>query len=191
VTLEKIRHTFAEAARNLALLADVAPQLLRAAEIVAERLRAGGTVFLCGNGGSAADAEHLAAEFQGRFLAEREPLPAIALSANSSAMTAIANDYGYEEVFARQLRGLAKANDVLIAISTGGNSRNVIRALSVARDLGIPTIGLSGKNESAMTPLCDPCIRVPSTATPRIQEMHILVGHTICELVEAALASPG
>ena len=144
--------------------------------------------MFCGNGGSAADAQHLAAELMGRFMIDRAPLPAMALTVNSSAMTAIANDYSYEEVFDRQLRGIGRSGDVLVAISTSGNSGNVVRAIEAAREINILTIGLTGESGGRMGNLCDICIRVPSASTPRIQEMHIAVGHCLCELVEAALA---
>jgi len=143
--------------------------------------------MFCGNGGSAADSQHLAAELQGRFLRERAPLAALALTANASALTAIGNDYGFDEVFERQLRGLAKSGDVLIGISTSGNSKNVLRALTAAKSMGLYTVGLTGESGAAMVNCCDAIVRVPSKHTARIQEMHIGVGHVICQIIEDAL----
>jgi D-sedoheptulose 7-phosphate isomerase len=142
-----------------------------------------------GNGGSAADAQHLAAEFVGRYLQERDPLPALALNANSSAVTAISNDYGYEQVFARQLEALASRGDVAVGISTSGNSHSVIQALRSARRLGLFTIGLTGSSGGRMHGVVDALIAVPSDETPRIQECHILVGHALCDAVEQAITA--
>jgi D-sedoheptulose 7-phosphate isomerase len=177
-----------ETAASFQGITSLAREVGEAKAILLKALRSGGRVFFCGNGGSAADAQHLAGEFLGRFLLERAPWPALALTVNTSTLTAIANDYGYETVFARQLAGLGRAGDVLVALSTSGNSRNVVAALETARAQSIGTIGFTGRNESAMSRLCDLCIRAPSTHTPRIQEMHIAIGHAICELVEAELA---
>lgn len=157
--------------------------------ITARALETGRKLFFCGNGGSASDAQHLAAEFVGRFYKDRAPLPAQVLHANSSAMTAIANDYGYEEVFARVLRAEAKRGDILFALSTSGNSPNVINALKAARHRGVVTVGLTGKAGGAMSDYCDYILKVPSTDTPRIQEVHITLGHIICALVEEQLFS--
>jgi D-sedoheptulose 7-phosphate isomerase len=178
----------AEAAKSFQQIVSLAPDVERAAALMIEALRRGNRLFFCGNGGSAADAQHLAAEFLGRFLIEREPLPAIALTVNTSALTAIGNDYGYQEVFARQLRGLARRGDVLVGLSTSGKSANVVAALTAAREIGVATIGMTGRSGNAMEPLCDVCVCAPSDETPRIQEMHIAAGHTMCCLVEAALA---
>lgn len=180
-----------EAARSLQDVVSLAQTVERAAALVAQSLRTGGKVFFCGNGGSSSDAQHLAGEFLGRFLVERAPWAAIALPSNIAAMTAIGNDYGYEEVFARQLRGLGRRGDALIAISTSGRSANVLRALEAARELGVHAIGLTGAAESPMDGLADLNIRAPAASTPRIQEMHIVIGHTICELVEAELVKAG
>lgn len=180
-----------EAARSLQNVVSLAETVERAAAVVAQSLRTGGKVFFCGNGGSSADSQHLAGEFLGRFLVERPSWAAIALPANIAAMTAIANDYGYEEVFARQLRGLGRKGDVLIAISTSGRSANVLKALTAAREMGIHAIGLTGAKESPMDALADLILRAPAASTPRIQEMHIVIGHTICELVEVELTKSG
>jgi len=178
--------------RNMAQSIEVHNQLLdsclasatSAAEALVLSYSRGGKAFFFGNGGSAADAQHLAAEFVGRFLAERDPLPAIALNANSSAVTAIANDYGYEMVFARQLQALAAPGDVAVAISTSGNSQNVIEAVLLARRIGLLTVGLTGASGGRLRELVDVLIAVPSDDTPRIQECHILIGHALCDVVE-------
>lgn len=171
------------------LLTETLPQMIRAAELLITAYRHGGKAIFLGNGGSAADAQHLAAEFLGRFLQERRPLPALALNTNSSAVTAIGNDYGYDHVFARQLEALAAPNDVVVAISTSGNSPNVIEALLVARKRRIPTIGFTGASGGRMRTLVDVLIAVPSSDTPRIQECHILVGHSLCCAIEQAIVS--
>ncbi|MBP6978520.1 MAG: D-sedoheptulose 7-phosphate isomerase [Lentimicrobiaceae bacterium] len=167
------------------------PQLLGTIEEVAslctEALRGGGKILFCGNGGSAADAQHLAAELSGRFYYDRPPLPAEALHVNTSYLTAVANDYSFDEVFSRLLKGSARKGDVLIALSSSGNSRNVIHALHTARESGIITVGLTGASGGKMRPLCDHLIHVPSSDTPRIQEAHILIGHIICQWVESTL----
>lgn len=144
-------------------------------------------VVLFGNGGSAADAQHLAAEFVGKYYLNREGLPAIALTANNSSLTAIGNDYGFDRIFARQLQALGNPGDVAIGISTSGRSRNVLTALEVAKGKGMTTVGLTGRDASQMMTLVDFCVPVPSDDTPRIQEAHILIGHILCELVEGAI----
>jgi D-sedoheptulose 7-phosphate isomerase len=155
--------------------------------VIVRSLNAGGGLLVCGNGGSAADAQHIAAELTGRFLLERRPFRALPLHGNTSSLTAIGNDYGYDEVFAREVAAHGREGDVLLAISTSGNSRNILRAIDVAREKRITVIGLTGATGGKMIDVCDICIRVPSTSTPRIQECHILIGHTICELVERIL----
>lgn len=144
-------------------------------------------VLLCGNGGSAADAQHIAAELAGKFYLDREPLPAEALHTNTSYLTAVSNDYSFDNVYSRLVRSNGSKNDALIAISTSGNSTNIINALKTARNIGLITIGLTGQSESKMKGYCDHIIEVPSNDTPRIQEAHILIGHIICELVEYSL----
>ncbi|WP_131538472.1 D-sedoheptulose 7-phosphate isomerase [Pedobacter nototheniae] len=158
----------------------------RASEVIIECLKNGNKVLLFGNGGSAADAQHIAAEFTGRFFKERKSLPAIALTTDTSAITAIGNDYGFERIFSRQVEGLANSGDVLIGISTSGHSPNVIKALELGRDLGCKTIGLTGRDGGSMNNFCDLNIIVPSDVTARIQEMHILIGHIICTAIDAA-----
>jgi D-sedoheptulose 7-phosphate isomerase len=185
---DTIRKAFEESSANCARLADQAELIAGIAEEIVSRLRRSGTVMFCGNGGSAPDAQHVAAELQGRFLKERAPLAALALTANSSALTALGNDYGFEEIFERQIRGLGKPADVLVAISTSGNSRNVIRALEAAKSIGMYAVGFTGRSGGAVSNCCDAVVRVPSERTPRIQEMHIGVGHAICQIVEDAFS---
>ena len=143
--------------------------------------------MLCGNGGSAADSQHFAAELTGRFVKDRRPLAALALSTDTSALTCIANDYSFDDVFSRQVMGLGRSGDCLLAISTSGNSRNVLRAAEVARATGIGVIGLLGRDGGALRPLCDVAIVVPSATTARIQEAHAFIGHSLCALVEEGL----
>ena len=145
----------------------------------------GNAVYFAGNGGSAADAQHLAAEFSGRFYKDRKALPSDALHCNSSYLTAVANDYSYDVIYARLLEGLAKPGDVLVGISTSGNSGNIVKAFEMAKSIGVVTVGFTGASGGKMKPLSDFLINIPSTTTPRIQESHILVGHIICELVES------
>ena len=158
----------------------------KACETAVATLKAGGKILLCGNGGSAADAQHIAAELTGRYKTERGALAGIALTTDTSALTAIGNDYGYEFVFSRQLEALGREGDLLIAISTSGNSGNVIKALELACKIGIKTIGLSGRTGGAMNELCELNLVVPSNDTPRIQEMHIMIGHIICQAIDDA-----
>ncbi len=169
------------------LLDSCLPQLNAAADALISAYIAGNKALFFGNGGSAADAQHLAAEFLGRYLRQREPLPALALNANSSAVTAIGNDYGYEFTFARQLEALAKPGDVAVGISTSGNSANVIEAVLCARRLGVFTIGLTGASGGRLASLVDVLVAAPSEETPRIQECHILIGHALCDAVEEAV----
>ena len=155
-----------------------------AAKICINTLKNGGKVLIFGNGGSAADAQHIAAELVGRYKGERKGLAAIALTTDSSALTCISNDFGYEQVFSRQVEALANNADVAIGISTGGTSTNVISAVNVAKNIGCKTIGFSGRGGGEMNSLCDVNLVVPDGDTPRIQEMHILIGHTICQLID-------
>jgi D-sedoheptulose 7-phosphate isomerase len=157
------------------------------AEVCTQAFCDGHKVLFCGNGGSAADAQHLAAELSGRFYYDREPLPSEALHVNTSFLTAVANDYSYEEVFARMIKGSGNEGDVLIGLSTSGNSPNVIRAMEEAEKKGMINVGLTGKSGGKMKNLCDFLINVPSHDTPRIQEAHILIGHIICEIIESNL----
>jgi len=158
-----------------------------AAEALVATLESGGTVYFCGNGGSAADAQHLAAELSGRFRTDRPALAAVALTTNSSALTAIGNDYGFEQVFSRQLEGLGVAGDVLVAISTSGESANVSRAIEVAHRQGLTVIGMTGPAGRRFAALCDLALVAPGRTTPFVQEGHIAMGHALCGLVEHAL----
>lgn len=171
------------------LLRECLPALKAASDALISAYRAGHKALFFGNGGSAADAQHLAAEFLGRYLRERNPLPALALNANSSAVTAISNDYGYDQVFARQLEALATAGDVAVGISTSGNSPSVYHALVSARRMGLFTIALTGRSGGQLRGLVDALIAVPSEETPRIQECHILLGHALCDAVEQAVVA--
>jgi len=159
-------------------------------EMLVARLRAGNRIFLCGNGGSAADAQHIAAEMVCRFEAHRRALPAIALTTDTSALTAIANDFGYERVFARQVEALARPGDLLIGISTSGNSGNIIAAVEQARDMGVATLGLLGGDGGKLRGLVNHEMRVPVRETARIQECHILIGHIWCGMIDEAFAEP-
>jgi len=166
------------------LASDLPAKLARCAEYVEKALAGGHKVLFCGNGGSAADSQHLAAEFVGRFQKERKGLPAIALTVDTSVLTAVANDYGYETVFARQVQALGEPGDVLIGISTSGNSSNVLLAIEEAKAKQIFCIGMTAEGGGKMAQVCDVCLAVPTGVTARAQEMHILLGHILCELVD-------
>ena len=156
----------------------------KSVDIILEALKRGNKLYFCGNGGSAADAQHLAAEFTGRFYLDRQALPAEALHCNTSYMTAVANDYSYEDVYSRMIEGVSKPGDVLIGLSTSGNSKNIIKALKVAKLKKLHTISFTGLNGGLMKNHSDYLLDIPSENTPRIQECHILIGHIICQLVE-------
>lgn len=153
----------------------------------ADVLRSGGTVFWCGNGGSAADSQHLAAELVGRFNRERKGWASVALTTNTSTLTSVGNDYGFDSIFERQVEGLMGAGDLLFALSTSGNSENVVRGVQAAKGIGAATVGLLGRDGGRLRELCDRSLVVPSSDTARIQEMHILIGHLLCDLVEQEL----
>ena len=176
-------------ARNFEALTALESVVQSSIGTICDALQRGNKLIFCGNGGSAADAQHLAAEFVGRYQLDRAPLPALALTVDTSALTAIANDYSFDEVFARQLGGLGQRGDVLVAISTSGNSKNVLRTIEVARQKRIGTIGLTGHSGGLMRQLCDICICVPSDRTNHIQEMHIAIGHMICGEVERKMSN--
>ncbi len=167
------------------------PELVTVIEKVTNEIvrafKNGNKVLFCGNGGSAADAQHLAAEFSGRFYSDRNPLPSEALHCNTSYLTAVANDYGYDVVYSRMIKGVGKKGDVLVGLSTSGNSVNIVKAMQVAKQLGMITIAFTGESGGQMKSLSDYTINIPSNDTPRIQESHITVGHIICQLVEEAL----
>ena len=158
-----------------------------AAMTCVESLKNGGKIHFCGNGGSASDAQHLAAELSGRFYYDRPPLNAEALHVNTSYLTAVANDYSYDMIYARMIQASAKKGDVLVGISTSGNSSNILKAIEVAKEIGVKTIGMTGETGGKMADCCDLLLNVPSKCTPRIQESHIMIGHIICEIIEATM----
>lgn len=185
--IDRIRHIINSSIETKQkLLADesLLETIERISDHIVQAFRNGRRVYFCGNGGSAADAQHLAAEFSGRFYADRPALPAEALHCNTSYLTAVANDYGYDQVFARMMEGVGQAGDILVGLSTSGNSANIIRAYEVARRKSITTISFTGLAGGHMKALSDYLINIPSTDTPRIQESHIMAGHIICQLVE-------
>lgn len=163
---------------------ELAGQVVQVAGVIAASLRAEGRLLLFGNGGSAADAQHIATELTGRYLFDRPALPALALVENPAALTAIGNDYGFDQVFARQLRAFGRSGDVAVGLSTSGSSPNVLRGVEAARDLGLLTVGVTGPNGDRLADACDHCIRIPADDTPQIQEGTMVVLHTVCELVE-------
>lgn len=188
--IEEIRQRFADSIRVTAAAGEaLAEPIARAVGIVVDCYRGGGGVFLFGNGGSAADAQHIAGELVGRFLAERRALKAQALTTDTSILTALANDYDFEAVFVRQLEAQAAAGDVAIALSTSGNSANVVAALKRAREMGLKTIALTGAGGGRCAALADVLLAVPETLTPRVQEAHVVIYHVLCELVEQAVAA--
>ena len=168
-------------------LSELEGDVQRACSLIVASLKSGGKLMLCGNGGSAGDSQHLAAEFLGRYSKERPPLAAVALTTDSSTLTCIGNDYSFGEIFSRQVAGLGRAGDCLIAISTSGNSENVFQAVKIANKLGIKTIGMVGASGGRLRQSCDLCIVVPSSVTAHIQEAHIMIGHVICGQVEIEL----
>jgi D-sedoheptulose 7-phosphate isomerase len=185
VTRDRIAETIA---LREVLLASAIPETIQAiADVLVASLSRGGTIFFIGNGGSSTDAGHLAAELLGRYMYDRRPLRSIALADNTAAMTAIGNDYGYEVTFERQLRGLGQAGDVVVGLSTSGNSANVVRAVEAARNLGITSVAFTGESGGVLGSVADHVIAIPSRDTARIQECHMLLGHTLCEIVEATL----
>jgi len=167
-------------------LTAISEPILQAAEAISECIRSGKKVLFCGNGGSAADAQHLAAELVGRFQKERRAMPALALHTDTSALTSIANDYGFEHVYSRQVQAHGRNGDVLVALSTSGNSVSIIRAAEEARRIGVKVVAMTGHDGGRLKSLCDVWIGVPSSITARIQECHILIGHFLCEVAEEA-----
>lgn len=184
----RVREVLEEAIRIRRDLAAQADAIARAAQIVRASLKAGGTLYLCGNGGSAADCQHIAAELVGRYRQERPAMRAVSLTTDTSALTAIGNDYGYDRVFERQVEAHVEKGDVLMALSTSGNSESVLRAAALAKKRGASVIGLSGRTGGKLKSLCDLCLCVPADTSDRIQECHITIGHVICELVETGQA---
>ena len=185
---EEIAQIFRESADlKLRFIRQNAELLVHVVRMIVEAFKSGHKVLLFGNGGSAADAQHMAAEFINRFLIERPPLPAIALTTDTSVLTSISNDYGYVDSFSKQVKALGKEGDVAIGISTSGSAANVIKAVRVAREMGIKTVGLSGRDGGELAKAVDLAIVVDAQATPRIQEVHITIGHAICEMVDRML----
>jgi D-sedoheptulose 7-phosphate isomerase len=186
ITLDSVRESIAV---KQALLADTAllHRVGQAAEACCAAFRREGKVLFCGNGGSAADAQHLAAELSGRFYTDRPPLFAEALHVNGSYLTAVANDYDYDTVYARMVQAAGRKGDVLVAISTSGNSPNILRAIEAARQRGMTVVGMTGASGGKMAGACDILLNVPSTDTPRIQEAHILLGHVVCQIIETSI----
>lgn len=185
-----IRQIFQEHQETISLLIEKCTQDVEKAAILCKRaLENGHRIFICGNGGSAADAQHIAAEIVGRFVKERKGMPAIALTTDTSILTAVSNDYGFQQVFSRQVEALACPGDVLIGISTSGNSSNVMTALEVAKKIGVFTIAMTGGNGGHMATYCDASIVVPSNVTARVQEAHILIGHTICQVLDEVVVN--
>lgn len=171
------------------LLDESVPVLAEVADVVTRALKAGRRVLLCGNGGSAADAQHVAAELVGRFALEREPFPALALTTDTSILTAVGNDWDFQEIFSRQVRAHARPGDVVVGISTSGKSANIVRALEVGRECGAVTLAFTGRNGGPVAKAADVVFKAPDAATPRVQELHLLAWHGICEVVEAAMVS--
>lgn len=188
--MDVIRHSIeASIATKQSILAneDLLARIQQVAEIMVKALRDGKRILWCGNGGSAADAQHLAAELSGRFYYDRPPLNSEAMHCNTSYLTAVANDYGYDLIYARMIDGACHPGDVLVGISTSGNSKNICNAFVKARELGVVTVAMTGESGGAMKQYADFLLNVPSSDTPRIQESHILIGHIICQIVEATL----
>lgn len=184
-----IQNSLRAHAETIARLDALTPDIARLAEMVITCLAGGGKVLLMGNGGSAADSQHIAAELVGRFQKERRGLAAIALTTDTSILTSVGNDYGYEQIFSRQVEALCRAGDVLIGISTSGNSPNVLRAIEAGKAVGAITVAFTGEGGGKLAALCDLTIAAPSRVTARVQEAHILIGHILCELVDDAIAA--
>jgi len=182
-----IKNHIAEHQAVLGELSNLIPQIEGVASTLVNALKNGQTIFWCGNGGSASDSQHLAGELVGRYNGDRKPLKSIALNADSAVMTCIVNDYGYEHIYSRQVEGLGVEGDVLVGITTSGNSKNVLNAFEVAKNKGVKTIGLLGKGGGLAKGLVDESIIIPSNSTARVQEMHILIGHILCDLIEEGL----
>ena len=192
VDRDRVAAAFRESSRLFdSMAAGMAEEVALAASLLHDSLARGGTLLCCGNGGSASDAQHIVAELGGKFYRKRPGLPAVALTVNSSMLTAIGNDFAYEEIFSRQVEALGRPGDILLAITTSGNSKNVVRAARTARSMGISVIGLTGAVGGELASHCDRILLVPSADTPRIQEGHIAIGHLLCELVEERLFPEG
>jgi D-sedoheptulose 7-phosphate isomerase len=187
MTMSMLLRNLQEHQQVMSRLSELDEPVEQAGRSIARALAAGGKLLLCGNGGSAADCQHIAAELTGRFIKDRRPLAAISLTTDSSALSCISNDYSYDEVFVRPLQALGRPGDVLLAISTSGNSGNVVKAVQAAREIGVVTLGLLGRDGGKLRELCDHALVVPGSETARIQEAHILIGHTLCNLIEDEL----
>lgn len=186
--MKQIKESLSEISNNFIKLLDQSiPDIQEASKLMIKCLKEGNKIMFCGNGGSAADAQHLSAELVGRYMKDRKPLASIALTTDTSVITAISNDFSYEEVFSRQIESVGNEGDILYAISTSGKSKNVIAALKAAKLLNIKTIGITGSEGSSFKELCNSTINVPATRPDRIQEMHIAIGHIICEILESEL----
>lgn len=186
LTADTIRNALNAHAETIARLGPLIPEIERLAGMINATLAQGGKILWMGNGGSAADSQHLAAEFVGRYVKERRGLPSIALTTDTSILTSVGNDYGYEHVFARQVEALCNPRDLVVGISTSGNSANVLRAIEAAKAIGATTVGWTGESRGKLGELCDMTLAAPSRVTARIQEAHILIGHILCELVDDA-----
>ena len=183
--MKNIEDAFDQIANNFIKLKTQSSMIEKISQVWIKALSGGSKVIFCGNGGSAADSQHLAAELMGRYKIDRDPMAAMSLTVDSSALTAIGNDYGFENVFSRQLRGIGQKGDVLVGISTSGNSKNIMDAFSIAKQLGIATVAFTGEGGGMMKAQADLCLNVPSSTTNNIQEMHIACGHVICGIVES------
>tara|TARA_B100001093_G_C26744969_1_gene978417 strand:+ start:256 stop:834 length:579 start_codon:yes stop_codon:yes gene_type:complete len=179
-----ITNYFETVSKNFIDLKNQSKEISAAVNQIVSSIKSGNKIIFCGNGGSASDAQHLATEFIGRYRDNRPSLPAIAITTDTSALTAIGNDYGFDNIFSRQLEGIGKSGDTLVAISTSGKSKNIIKAAKTAKEIGINVIGFTGKNESELSKLSDICVHAQNTKTNHIQEMHIAIGQLICEIVE-------
>lgn len=182
--INDIKNSFAQISQNFVKLQEKATTIEQISQLWINAISQGKKVIFCGNGGSAADSQHLAAELMGRYKFDRAPMPAMSLTVDTSALTAIGNDYGYDKVFSRQLRGIGNTGDVIVGISTSGNSKNILDAFAVAKEKGIKIIAFTGEHGGKMREVADVCLNVPSNTTNNIQEMHIACGHMICGIVE-------
>jgi D-sedoheptulose 7-phosphate isomerase len=190
MNMENIKDTIQTTIENLQkIISDdnIISQIHETVHSITFAIKSGNKLMICGNGGSAADAQHIAGEFMCRFYKDREPLPAIALTTDTSVITSISNDYSFNEIFSRQVKALGKPGDVLLGISTSGSSKNVLEAFRVAKELGIKTVLLTGESEKEIAKISDIIMKVPSNDTPRIQEIHLVIEHIVCEIVEKAL----
>jgi D-sedoheptulose 7-phosphate isomerase len=183
-----IKNSIRQAQQLYMGVSDLIPQIEESAKLIIEKLSSGGKLLVMGNGGSAADAQHITAELVGRFEKDHNPIPAIAITTNSSILTAVSNDFGFDDIFLRQAKAFLKPGDVVLAISTSGTSPNINRAVEYAKSIGVPSVGLSGKDGGQLKDLCEICLIISSGRTCRIQEAHILIGHILCELIENHLS---